>query len=166
MTSMVPLIALLASAMASAGEPRVSLSGVGPVRIGMTERALASAIGRDVAAPVDADEAACRYIAAEMFGADVHVMLLDGRVARIDIDGPGLRTLSGASVGDGEADVVARYGKAIVVSNHFYTGPEGKYLTLMSRDGTSGIRFETDGEVIVRYYVGTAEAVALVEGCQ
>jgi len=49
---------------------------------------------------------------------------------------------------------------------HHYGGPEGHYLTLTSPDGGLGIRFETNGHSVERWYAGTTEAIGRVEGCQ
>jgi hypothetical protein len=93
-------------------------------------------------------------------------MLIDGRLARIDVDTAAVATISGAHVGSTEAEVRALYPGQVITTPHFYTGPEGHYLVLTAPDGQRGIRFETDGQRVVRWYAGTAEAIQLVEGCQ
>ena len=40
-----------------------------------------------------------------------------------------------------------------------------QYLAMFSGDRHYGIRFETDGERVTEYYVGTAEAVQFIEDC-
>ena len=92
-------------------------------------------------------------------------MLLHGRVARIDVNERGIFTLSGAAVGDAQGSVLRRYGRRLDVSPHAYGVEDSKYLTMFSSDRRQGIRFETDGERVTGYYVGTAEAVQLIEGC-
>jgi hypothetical protein len=37
---------------------------------------------------------------------------------------------------------------------------------MYSGDKKFGVRFETDGKMVTRYYVGTAEALQYIEGCQ
>ena len=61
--------------------------------------------------------------------------------------------------------VIERYGPRLLVKPHAYDGPEEKYLTIYSKDKRYGVRFETDGVKVTRYYVGTAEAVQYIEGC-
>jgi hypothetical protein len=93
-------------------------------------------------------------------------MLLDGRVARIDVTRRGIETLSGAAVGDLVAKVRGIYGGRLRASSHDFGAGEGmQYLTLFSHDRRYGIRFETDGERVTEYYVGTGEAVQFIEGC-
>ena len=160
------IVAGLSSVAAFASAPRMSMTGFGQVRIGLTVPALETVLGRKFGPPTDEDEVACRYVSAEDLFPGIGFMLLDGRLARIDVDAPGVPTLSGASVGDSQESVIARYRSQLEVQTHAYSGPEGKYLTLFSSDKRYGIRFETDGSVVTRYYAGTGEAVQYIEGCQ
>ncbi len=93
-------------------------------------------------------------------------MFVDGRLARIDVFEPGIRTWSGAEVGMPEQALKQIYGAKLRQEPHAYIGPEGHYLTLLSPNRTMGIRFETDGSHITGYYSGTAEAIQYIEGCQ
>lgn len=92
-------------------------------------------------------------------------MMLDGHLARIDVTGPGVTTISGVGVGTPEVDVKQIYGAGLAQEPHAYTGPEGHYLTLLAPDRATGIRFETDGGVVARFYSGTAGAIRYIEGC-
>lgn len=159
------LVVGLMGAGAETVAPRMSMTGFGQVRIGMTEEALGRVVGKTILPPADQEEAACRYAFPDDLEG-VGYLLLHGRLARIDVDAPGVPTLSGVSVGASEAEVVSLYGDGIEVSNHFYLPPPAKYLTLLSTDRKHGIRFETDGTVVTRYYAGTAQAIQFVEGCQ
>jgi hypothetical protein len=93
-------------------------------------------------------------------------MILDGRVGRVDIDNRDMQTAEAVHNGDSEADAIKAYGKRLKIAPSAYMGPEGHYLTLHSADGRYGIRFETDGGRITRYYAGTAEAIEYIEGCE
>jgi hypothetical protein len=153
-------------AVASESAPGISMTGFDQVRVGLSAAALERTLGNSIDPPYDEDEASCRYALPEDLYPGIGFMLLDGRLARLDVDETGIPTLSGASVGDSQASVIALYGPKLKVTNHFYTGPEGKYLTLFSKDDRFGIRFETDGTRVTRYYVGTSEAIQYVEGCE
>ncbi len=146
--------------------PWITMSGFGHARIGMTVPELERALGRKIDPPKDEEEVRCRYVEPEEIFEGVSFMLLQGRLARIDINSQSIRTLSGARVGDSQASVLSLYGRKLTVSPHKYAAPEGSYLTMFSRDSKYGIRFETDGPNVSGYYVGTAEAVQYVEGCQ
>lgn len=113
-----------------------------------------------------AEEDGCFYASVSSLPEGMSLMFLDGRLARIDVSEPGIRTSSGAGIGTAERALKKLYGSRLQQRPHAYDGPTGHYLTLLSADGTLGIRFETDGTEVRGYYTGTAEAVQLIEGCQ
>jgi hypothetical protein len=93
-------------------------------------------------------------------------MVENDTVVRFDVESPAIRTRAGAAVGDLEADVVKRYGTAVTVGPHKYTGPDGHYLTVTPPgDSLHQIIFETDGRVVTHVRAGRLPAVAYVEGC-
>lgn len=152
---------------AFAGQSRVSFTSYGPARIGMTKGELERALGVPVKA-IDFEDGAttCRYIAPAQGHDGITFMLLDDRLARIDVDTQGVNTLSGAHIDSLQSDVMELYRDRITVTPHYYTAPDGSYLTVLSSDKRHGVRFETDHGKVVRYYAGTAEAIQYVEGCQ
>jgi hypothetical protein len=91
-------------------------------------------------------------------------MIIDGRLARIDVDAPGILTDTGLQVGDSETRALKVYGPKVKVAGHQYIDT-GHYLTVRSDDRRYGIRFETDMGKITMYYVGAYEAIQYVEGC-
>jgi hypothetical protein len=160
--------ALLAQAApAGAAGDRLSFDGLGPARIGMSRQALEAALGgplsRDDATE---DAASCEIVYPLRRGDSISYMLLDGRLARIDIDNDRTLSVSGIGLDALEAAVLAAYPGRVTVTPHAYTGPEGKYLTLLSRDGSRGMRFETSDARVTRFYAGTEHAIQLIEGCQ
>ena len=156
---------LAGSASAQKYNPRASMAGVGPIRIGMSEGQLEQALDKRLPDTQDASEDSCRYIEAGPKWPGTSVMLLDGRVARVDVTTRGIPTLSGAMVGDLESKVLDIYGNRLRISDHDFGAGDSKYLTMFSSDRRLGIRFETDGERVTEYYVGTGEAVQFIEGC-
>jgi hypothetical protein len=161
-----PLLSLLGvAAAAQASDWRATMGGLGPIRIGMSAPALERVLGTRLPETQDYSEDACRQVEAGPNWPGTSVMLLDGRVARIDVNRRGFFTLSGAAVGDTEDSVRKRYGRRILASTHVEGVEDSKYLTMLSSDRSLGIRFETDGEHITSYYVGAAHAVQFPEGC-
>ncbi len=143
----------------------VSIDGYRGVRIGMTVEEASTAYGAPLlpAGPVE-QGAACYEIFPGGTPGTLSFMVVDGRVARVDVEGPGPRTSTRVGVGSTEAEVQAAYPGGVVVSPHKYTGPEGHYLTVTPREGAALI-FETDGSKVTQYRAGSLPAVAYVEGC-
>jgi hypothetical protein len=150
-----------------AQEKRVSLDGYGPARIGMTRKALEKALGTKLSKDDATEDAQSCEIAEPLNGSGgVAYMLIHGKLARVEVFSKGIRTVSGVQVNDSQASVIATYPGRIEVSPHFYTAPEGTYLTMFSKDKRKGIRFETDNGKVSAYYAGNAEVIQYVEGCQ
>ena len=157
------LVAMAANAQDPS--PRASMAGLGPIRIGMDEAALEHALGTRLPATQDAEEDECRQVEAGASWPGTSVMLLHGRVVRVDVTAPGIRTLSGAAVGDGQYEVSRMYHGRLLVTTSYHGVDDSKYLSMYSHDRRFGIRFETDGERVTEYYVGTADAVQWANGC-
>jgi hypothetical protein len=156
--------ALAASlALAAEGSPRVTFTSYGSARIGMSLQALHDALGgRLEDNPLQEDS--CRYVT-RRGQAGVSYMVVDGRVARIDVDAPSsVEAFSGGHVGMTEASMLRIY-PTISVTRHFYD-ETGSYLTLLSKDKQYGIRFEVGDGKVTRYYAGRADAIRYVEGCE
>jgi len=92
-------------------------------------------------------------------------MIEDGRLVRVDVDAPGIRTSTGIQVGDSEAHARRVYRTKMEVTEHQYIDT-GHYLTVRSADGRYGVRFETDNGKITMFCAGTNEAIQYVEGCE
>lgn len=113
------------------------------------------------------DNSKCAYLQSASIPDQIGVMFQDGVVARIDVIKPGIRTASGAEVGNTEEAVKRLYPGRISVEGHHYD-PEGHYLRYTPVDEADrpyGMVFETDGKKVTSYRTGTAAAIALVEAC-
>jgi hypothetical protein len=111
---------------------------------------------------------ACAYLESKALPEHLGFMFGKGRVVRIDVSSVGIRTASGAGVGDTEAKIKVLYPGLITVEPHHYDPENGHYLNYSPHDKTDrgyGIVFETDGTVVTEFRVGTLAAIALVEGC-
>lgn len=161
------VLVVVSGTVLAAGSDRVGFSSLGKARIGLGEADLARAIGTPlIHADPEAEEEGCYYASARGLPRGVGLMILDGRLARIDVFEPRVKTISGAEVGTSELDLKRLYGARLIRDPHAYTGPEGHYLTLHSSTGRYSLRFETDGNTVTGYYAGTAEAIQYIEGCQ
>lgn len=141
------------------------LDGIGDLRVGMTIRQVNAVLREQFSTPTGEDERNCFYIQPKGHS-DTAIMMLNGRLARVDVLANGdsissTATDSGVHVGDSEASVRAKYADKLRVSPHHYT--DGHYLTI--RSGKLGLRFETDEGKVTTFYSGTLRAIEFVEGC-
>lgn len=141
------------------------LSGVGPVRAGMTIAQLSAAAGETLRPKYEFNET-CDYVTPKFLPKGVTIMILEDSVGRVDVNEKGVLTKEGAGVGDSESRVLQLYGARARVEPHHYTGPEGHYVIVQQPGDTlHRIIFETDGARVLEYRVGRRPAVDYVEGC-
>jgi len=141
----------------------VRQDGVGPVKIDMKLSDLNTLLHEKFSMPENKDDQGCFYLNPTKHP-HIAFMMEDGRLVRVDVDGPGVLTAQGIQVGDFEARALQVYGSGMKVQPQKYT--EGHYLTVRSSSGRFGIRFETDKGKIQAFYAGRFEAIQYVEGCQ
>jgi hypothetical protein len=134
--------------------------GVGPVKIGMSLSQLNAVLQRKSEPD---DEGGCFYVESSKHP-HLKFMIIEGRLARIDVEEPGAATSTGMQVGDSDSRVKQVYGARVKVTPHQYID-SGHYLTVRSSDGHYGVRFETDQGKITSFYAGRYEAIQYVEGC-
>jgi len=139
--------------------------GIGPVRVGMTLSQLNIVLQEKFSLPKDKEDQSCFYVRLTKHPG-IALMIENGRLSRVDVDLPGISTTEGVQVGDSEEHALRVYGGKLKVEPHAYTGPDGHYLTLRSRDGRYGIRFEAYQGKIQTFYAGRFKAVQYIEGCQ
>jgi hypothetical protein len=142
----------------------VHFDGAGPIKIGMTLSQLNTVLHEKSSLPDASDEQGCFYINPSKHP-HIALMIIDGRLARIDVEKPGLSTSEGIQVGDSESRALKVYDHRLKVEAHQYIDT-GHYLTVRSKDTRFGIRFETDQGKITMFYAGRYDAIQYVEGCQ
>ena len=141
----------------------VSARGAGPVRIGMRVAELAPSLNASVDTAAIGEE--CAYLSVAGAPDGVEVMVVGGRVVRIDVHGGATPTTEGARIGDPEARIRALY-PGLRERPHEYTA--GRYLIALPGapgDTLHRLVFETDGERVTRFRGGLFPPVEYVEGC-
>lgn len=96
----------------------------------------------------------------------VSAMVVNGRIARIDVDTGAVTTDDGAKIGDSEDRIRSIYGDEVQVEPHKYI-EGGHYMTVMGDSASAGkaIVFETDGKRVTMFRAGRLPEVKWVEGC-
>ena len=143
---------------------RVSPTGIGSVRAEMTIPQAVRQIGSELRVPPATERCAMLQPIAGLDS--VSFMVVDGRIARVDVMGGRTQTVEGARVGDTEARIKELYMGRVEEQPHKYT--QGRYLVVrpMERaDSAYRIVFETDGNRVTRYRSGRLPEVSWVEGC-
>ncbi|MFH7026842.1 MAG: hypothetical protein ACHBN1_15880 [Heteroscytonema crispum UTEX LB 1556] len=151
-------------------QSKVTVNGIGPVRIGMTVPEATKAAGTKLVSlsgtPIS--NAGCFYVKPQGAPRGVEMMLQDGRIARVDImKNSRITTVKGAKIGDTEAQIKSLYPGQIQVTPHKYT-QGGHYLTLIPKDRADQnyrIVFETDGKRVTQFRSGKLPEVENVERC-
>ncbi len=137
--------------------------GLGRAKLGMTLDQLKAAVPGQFEEE-DSGNDSCFYVHTRGDNR-IYFMMLEGRLARIDVKAPGPQTSSGIQIGDAEERLRQVYGSKVKLTPHKYIDT-GHYLTVQSGDGRLGVRFETENGKITTFYAGTYEAIQYVEGCE
>jgi hypothetical protein len=146
---------------------RVSIKGIGDINIGMTIAQANKSGNIRLVQKSSSRESNCQYYKPANKPLGVSFMVIDGVIARIDINNPKIMTFSGIKIGDSESRVLAVYGEKIQTRSHKYL-ENGHYLVFIptdSEDRKNNIVFETDGMKVINWRLGRAKEVRAVEGC-
>jgi hypothetical protein len=160
--------AAIAGQSATAAPPTASASwtmseqGWGPIRAGMSVSDARTALGGELSEPTNRE---CDHVRPPSGPSGVLLMIVSGRVARVEVSDSTVATAAGGRVGDTEARINQLYPGRIRTTPHKYTA--GHYLTVRAAGADSANRlvFETDGERVTRYRGGRMPEVEWVEGC-
>jgi len=144
----------------------LSEDGLGQIQIGMT---LDDAVNMGLLNENPNMNAQCDFVFPAV-GAGipdgVSVMVVKGKIARIDVDTGSVTTEDGVKVGDSEDRVRSVYGDELTVEPHKYIDG-GHYMTVMGDSASAGkaLVFETDGKHVTMFRAGRLPEVKWVEGC-
>lgn len=147
-------------------ETALNEDGLGQVQIGMQ---LSEAVDMGLLSENPNLKPECDYVFPAV-GAGipegVSVMVVRGRIARIDVDTGAVTTEEGAKVGDTEERLRSLYGDDAKVTPHKYI-EKGHYFTIAGDSASAGkaLVFETDGNRIERFRAGRLPEVGWVEAC-
>lgn len=146
---------------------KLTPSGWGPVRIGMTREQVAKALKVELQGDAFDNQGSC----IELFPAKeelngTYFMFQDGKLSRISVVETGkIATPRGIRVGANAEEVRAAYGEKLQAEPHHYVDLPAEYLTYWVKPKASGVRFETDAERKVQTIHAGNDSIQLVEGC-
>jgi hypothetical protein len=151
----------------SVSEVALNEDGLGPIQVGMT---LAEAVNMGILNENPNMKKECDFVfpaAGAGVPDNVGVMIVRGKVARIDVDTGSVTTEDGAKIGDTEDKIKSIYNGDLQIEPHKYvTG--GHYMIVMGDSASAGkaIVFETNGKVVTNFRAGRLPEVKWVEGCR
>jgi hypothetical protein len=150
----------------SVSDLSLSEDGLGQIQIGMN---LDDAVNMGLLNENPAMKPACDFVFPAV-GAGipdgVSVMIVQGKVARIDVDTGSVTTEDGAKIGDTEDDINKIYDGDVQSEPHKFIA--GGHYMVVTGDSTSlgkAIVFETDGQRVTSFRAGRLPEVKWVEGC-
>jgi hypothetical protein len=96
----------------------------------------------------------------------INVMVVNGKIARIDVDTGAVTTEDGGKIGDTEDRIKSIYGDELTIEPHKYIDG-GHYMTVLGDSASAGkaLVFETDGMHVTSFRGGRLPEVKWVEGC-
>lgn len=145
---------------------RITEYGIGALRAGMTYAAANDSLKGALKAAAGANLAECDYVKWEGGPTGIRVMVLEGKIARVETSDSALQTSAGARVGDTEDRIQSLYPGRVAVSPHKYT--DGHYLTVKSANAADSLNliiFETDKGKVKTLRAGIKPGVEFIEGC-
>jgi hypothetical protein len=150
----------------SISEVALNEDGLGPVQVGMT---LAEAVNMGLLNENPNLKKECDFVFPAVGAGipdNVGVMIVKGKVARIDVDTGSVTTEDGAKIGDTEEKLKTIYNGDLQIEPHKYV-PGGHYMIVMGDSASAGkaIVFETNGKTVTNFRAGRLPEVKWVEGC-
>ena len=150
----------------SVSDVALSEEGIGPIQIGMN---MEDAVNMGLLNDNPTRKPQCDWVYPAV-GAGipdgVNVMVVNGKIARIDVDTGTVTTEDGARIGDTEDKIKTIYGDEVKVEPHKYI-EGGHYMTVLGDSTSAGkaLVFETDGKHVTSFRGGRLPEVKWVEGC-
>lgn len=159
-----PLLALTAHSETLHDTQRLTFTGIGPIRVGMTEAQARGALAQKLER-TDFEEG-CSYLTPRTKG--IAFMLLDSRIARVDISEGAWLTAEGAGIGTSEAEVRRLYPQVRIEPHPYLDEGQGYYFRVTAADlklKRYELLFETERKAVTSFRAGLKSAVSLIEGC-
>lgn len=172
------LILCLSCMPASAADQILTTDGLGPVKIGMTQRQAEKALGARLknAFPSERGKACWHALRADRVDPWVYYVIWDGKIASVDVTNlplggpsvvPRIVTDKDIRIGDTDAKVKEAYGPDVKVrvDSQADNEDEGSVITALTADKSRGFVFVTGGRKVIDFRADLPDAIELMEGC-
>jgi len=160
------LMVLAPGSFAGTVDWRITPSGYGPVRTGMTVQQAEKVLGVRLMPVGEGVNAGCYHVSPEGMDESLMFMVENHRISRVSLyqSSKVIKTDRNIGIGDSERKVKKAYGSNLEVSPHQHGGDTDKYLTYWNKNKSHGIRFETSNGIVDTIHGGTS-SIRYVEGC-
>ena len=161
------VLMLIAASPAPSYDWRITPSGWGPVRMGMTRAQVSRVLHVELQGNFIDNDGTCQ----ELAGVDdallgLFFMFEDGKLTRITATEPStVATPRGMHVGSTVEEVGKAYGTGLKAEPHKYEDSPAEYLTYWLKPERSGVRFEVDMQGKVESIHAGTSSIQYVEGC-
>ena len=162
---------LIVVSLAACGDNEQALAptGLAQVKIGMTPDEAAKALGAALTPRGDRDEEACWYThrADVEPRKDVDYMVVDGKITRIDVFAPDIKTAAGLGVGASLEELQTAYGgpRLKVLAHKYSEAPQSYYVKWTDYNPSQGILFDVVENKVTSIRGGHIPEIDWVEGC-
>ena len=139
--------------------------GLGPVRIGMSQKQVIAALGGTLeGAAIESDDICVEKESSALSG--VGFMFEEGRLTRISLgEGTDITTPRGIGVGSAAIAVRHAYRGKLKAEPNAYIEKPAEYLTYWTVPGKKGVRFEVDAKRKVYVIHAGGPSIEYIEGC-
>lgn len=164
------IVIALGAPYVAASSATLGPSGYAGIKPGMTLAQASAAFGTAFVLTANATPAetrACTYAFPRNRPRQPALMVVNGRVARIDVSRRAIAADNGILVGDPVAKIRARFGRANLVETPHTYDPRGTYIEVTPDQGSAQLRllFETSKGRVTQFRSGRLPEVRYIEGC-
>lgn len=150
-------------------QSRLSLYGLGSVKINMTVAEASSVAGTPIVPFKPNPNPVCSYYKPANGPEGVTFMVTSGRIATVEIDTNKIVTNYGAKIGDSESLIKSLYPAGQIQTARLANSEQGKSWTVQpSSFGEKNLRLvfvSTNGKAVTRMMAGKVPEVNYIEGC-
>ena len=159
------VLAFLAAPLSAQGTLILTPDGLGPVRIGMTQKQVIAAIGGTLEGDAyDSEDVCVEKESSKLRG--VGFLFEEGKLTRISL-GHGAEIVTAGGIGIGTAAIAVRqaYRGKLKSEPNIYIEKPAEYLTYWAVPDERGIRFEVNEKRKVYVISAGGPSIEYVEGC-
>jgi hypothetical protein len=147
---------------------QLAINGIGPIRVGMTVAEASRSAGVTLVKSRTIQPLFCTYLEPLGGPKGIDFMVIEGRIATVDIRNKRVTTIKGAKIGDSEERIFALYPGQIQATKSLYSHKDNKDLTFVPKDAADQnyrMIFEITNHRVTSFRSGKFPAVKNIAYC-